>query len=192
MDSYNLSYTPGFEQQKRLSDLARRCRGINGWGVQELLQHAATANYKADIDLKLDFLEDEVERFENQFCSQTAREQLCISEEEHAACQRVADAFSEIYSADLLVLDAGRYGFVKLQYFHPPFGYDEAGIFTTGKDLFNDLWNEWISLRFLAFTKGTPLADLDYQDMFQCLPAEKQQEFMDKRNYFLSRSRITL
>lgn len=114
MDSYNLSYTPGFEQQKRLSDLARRCRGINGWGVQELLQHATTANYKADIDLKIDFLEDEVDRFENQFCRQAAREQLCISNEEHAACQRVADAFSEIYSADLLVLDAGRYGFVKI------------------------------------------------------------------------------
>lgn len=192
MDSYNLSYTLGFEQQKRLSDLARRCREINGWGVQELLQHAVTANYKADIDLKLDFLEDEVDRLENQFCRQTAREQLCISDEEHAACQRVADAFSEIYSADLLVLDAGRYGFVKLQYFHPPFGYDEAGIFTTGKDLFNDLWNEWISLRLLALTKGTPLADLDYQDMFQCLPSEKQQEFMDMRDYFLDRSGITL
>ena len=64
MDSCNLSYTLGFEQQKRLSDLARRCRGINGWGVQELLQHAATAFYKADIDLKLDFLEDEVARLE--------------------------------------------------------------------------------------------------------------------------------
>ena len=44
----------------------------------------------------------------------------------------------------------------------------------------------------LALTKGTPLADLDYQDMFQCLPAKKQQEFMDKRNYFLERSRISL
>lgn len=192
MDSCNLSYTLGFEQQKRLSDLARRCRGINGWGVQELLQHAATANYKADIDLKLDFLEDEVSLLESQSCRQAAREQLCISEEEHAACQRVADAFSEIYSADLLVLDAGSYGFVKLQYFHPPFGYDEADIFTTGKDLFNDLWNEWISLRLLALTKGTPLANLDYQDMFQCLPAEKQQEFLDKRDYFLDRSGITL
>lgn len=192
MDSYNLSYIPGVEQQKRLSDLARRCKGINGWSVQELLQHAATANYKADIDLKLDFWEDEVERFENQFCSQTAKEQLCISEEEHAACQRVADAFSEIYSANLLVFDAGSYGFVKLQYFHLPFGYDKADIFTTGKDLFNDLWNEGISLRLLALTKGTPLADLDYQDMFQCLPANKQQEFLDKRDYFLDRSGITL
>ena len=192
MDSYNLSYTPGFEQQKRLSDLARRCRGINGWGVQELLQHAATSNCRAEIELKLDFLEDEVSLLESQSCRQTAREQLCISGEEHAACRRVADVFSEIYSADLLVLDAGRYGFVKLQYFHPPFGYDEAGIFTTGKDLFNDLWNEWLTIRLLALTKGTPLADLDYQVMFQYLPVEKQQELMDKRDYFLGRSGITL
>ena len=161
-------------------------------GVQNLLQHAATANYKADIDLKLDFLEDEVARFENQFCIQTVRDQLCISDEEHANCQWVADTFSEIYSAGLLILDAGRYGFVKLQYFHPPFGVDEAGIFTTSKDLFNDLWNEWISLRLLALTKGTPLADLDYQDMFQCLPAEKQQEFMDKQRYFIGRYGIRL
>ena len=192
MDSYNLSYTPGFEQQKRLSDLARRCREINGWGVQELLQHAATANCRAEIELKLDFLEDEVSLLESQSCRQAAKEQLCISGEEHAACRRVADAFSEIYSADLLVLDAGRYGFVKLQYFHPPFGYDEAGIFTTGKDLFNDLWNEWLTIQLLALTKGTPLADLDYQVMFQYLPVEKQQELMDKRDYFLSRSGITL
>ena len=192
MDSYNLSYTLGFEQQKRLSDLARRSRDINGWGEHELLQHAATANCRAEIELKLDFLEDEVSLLESQSCRQAAKEQLCISGEEHAACRRVADAFSEIYSADLLVLDAGRYGFVKLQYFHPPFGYDEAGIFTTSKDLFNDLWNEWLTIQLLALTKGTPLADLDYQVMFQYLPVEKQQELMDKRDYFLSRSGITL
>ena len=147
MDSYNLSYTPGFEQQKRLSD--RPCQAVQG-------------NKRVG-------------------CAGAS-----------PACRRVADVFSEICSADLLVLDAGRYGFVKLQYFHPPFGYDEAGIFTTGKDLFNDLWNEWLTIRLLALTKGTPLADLDYQYMFQCLPAEKHQEFMDKRGYFLDRSGITL
>ena len=41
MDSYNLSYPLGFEQQKILSDLVWRCRGINGWGEQELLQQVA-------------------------------------------------------------------------------------------------------------------------------------------------------
>ena len=88
MDSYNLSYTPGFEQQKRLSDLARRCRGINGWGVQELLQHAATANSKAEIELKLDFLEDEVVRLETEDHVAAVKERLCITDGERAGCLR--------------------------------------------------------------------------------------------------------
>ncbi len=192
MDSYNLSYSLGFEQQKRLSDLARRCRDINGWGGQELLQHAATANSKAEIDLKLDFLEDEVARLETMEHTRAAKEQLHITDGERAACRKVADAFSEMYDADLLVLDAGRYGFVKLQYYSHPFGYEDAGIFTSGRDLFNELWNEWLNTRLLALTKGTPMADLDYQDMFQCLPAEKQQDILDKRRFFLDRSGISL
>lgn len=44
----------------------------------------------------------------------------------------------------------------------------------------------------LSLSKGTPMADQDYQDMFQCLPAEKQQKLMDKRNYFLDCSIISL
>lgn len=102
------------------------------------------------------------------------------------------EAFRELYSIDLMVLDAGRYGFVKLQYYHHPFGFDETGIFTSAGDLFNELWNEWLTIRLLALSKGTPMADLDYQDMFQCLPAETQQKFMDKRNDFLDRSGISL
>lgn len=192
MDSYNLSYTPGFEQQKRLSDLARRCQGINGWGVQELLQHAATANTKAEIELKLDFLEYEVSRLENEEHTRAVKEQLCISDGERAACLKVVEAFRELYSIDFLVLDAGRYGFVKLQYYCHPFGFDETGIFTSAGDLFNELWNEWLTLRLLALSKGTPLAELDYQDIFQCLPAEEQRELMDKRDYFLARSGISL
>ena len=64
MDSYNLSYTLDPEQCKTLSGLARRCRDINGWGPQELLQYAATANSQAEIDLKLDFLQDTVAHLE--------------------------------------------------------------------------------------------------------------------------------
>ena len=192
MDSYNLSYTLGIDQQKRLSNLARRCRGINGWGKQELLQHAATANSKADIDLKLDFLEGEIVRLETEEHVTATKKQLCITDEERANCQKVMEAFKELYSVDLIVLDAGRYGFVKLQDYHYPFGFDEADIFTSAKDLFDALWNEWLTTRLLALSKGTPLADLDYQDIFQSLPAEKQQELMDKRLHFLERSRISL
>ena len=64
MDSYSLSYTLDPEQGWILSGLVRRCRDINGWGSQELLQYAATANSLAEVDLKLDFLQDAVTHLE--------------------------------------------------------------------------------------------------------------------------------
>ena len=57
MNSYKLDYTLGIDQQKTLSVLARRFREINGWGEQELLQYAAAANSKAEIEMKLQFLQ---------------------------------------------------------------------------------------------------------------------------------------
>ncbi len=192
MDSYNLSYTLDPEQNKTLSGLARRCRCINGWGTQELLQYAATANSQAEIDLKLDFLQDVVTHLENTNQTQAEKDRVRITEDERAVCRRVADAFAEMYSLDLMVLDAGQYGFVKLQYYKHPFGFDETGIFTSGRDLFDDLWGEWYSLRLLELTKGTPLADLDYQDMFRCLPEQQQKEILGRREYFLNLAGISL
>jgi|GEM_PF-140768 len=192
MDSYNLSYTLDPEQNKTLSGLARRCRGINGWGPQELLQYAATANSQAEIDLKLDFLQDEVMHLENAQHNQTEKNRVHISEDERLICRRVADAFAEMYSLDLMVLDAGQYGFVKLQYYQHPFSFDDTCIFTSGRDLFDDLWGEWYSMRLLELTEGTPLADLDYQDMFRCLPENQQKEILGKREYFLNLAGISL
>lgn len=192
MDSYSLSYTLDPEQDQILSGLARRCRNINGWGLQELLQYAATANFHAEIDLKLDFLQDTVTQLEIVNCRQAQKDSVRITEEERAVCRRVVDAFAEMYSLDLMVLDAGQYGFVKLQYYKHPFHFDYTCIFTSGRDLFDDLWGEWYSFRLLAITKGTPLAELDYQDMFRCLPEEQQKEILGKREHFLVLAGISL
>ncbi len=192
MDSYSLSYTLDPEQSKILSGLARRCRDINGWGPQDLLQYAATANSQAEIDLKLDFLQDEVMHLENAQHNQTEKNRVRITEEERLVCRRVVDAFAEMYSLDLMVLDAGQYGFVKLQYYQHPFSFDDTCIFTSGRDLFDDLWGEWYSMRLLELTEGTPLADLDYQDMFRCLPEKQQNEILGKREYFLGLAGISL
>ena len=192
MNSYKLDYTLGIDQQKKLSELARRCREINGWGEQELLQYAATANSKAEIEMKLQFLQEAVPLLEDENKKETLKNQLRITKEEHSRCRKVADAFAELYSIDLLVLDAGIYGFVKLQYYHHPFGYDDTDIFTSGTDLFNDLWNEWLSTQLLSLAKGTPMADLDYQDILRCLPVEKQKELMERKDCFLERAGISL
>lgn len=192
MDSYNLTFTFGPEQNNILLGLARRCGDINGWDPQKLLQYAAMANSKAEIDLKLNFLQDAVTHLETVNSIQCEKNRIRITEEERGICHRVSDAFAEMYSIDLMVLDAKQYGFVKLQYYNHPFGFEEARIFTSGKDLFSDLWVEWYSQRLLDLAKDTPLANLDYQDIFHCLPKEQQNEILDKREYFLNRSGISL
>ena len=41
-----------------------------------------------------------------------------ITEEQRARCRTVADAFAELYDlTDVVVADAGRFGFVRLQFF---------------------------------------------------------------------------
>ena len=46
-----------------------------------------------------------------------------ISDEEREKCRRVAEAFVELEDVDIVVVDVGRYGFVKLQYYTPPTGF---------------------------------------------------------------------
>ena len=57
-----------------------------------------------------------------------------ITDDEREKCRKVADAFAELYEIEnILVVDAGRYGFVKLQYYRPPQGFEDAITFT-GKE----------------------------------------------------------
>ena len=66
---------------------------------------------------------------------------IYITDEERAKCQKVADAFAELYEmADIVVLDVGRYGFVMLKYYTPPHGFEEDATFTDSKALFEALW----------------------------------------------------
>lgn len=112
-----------------------------------------------------------------------------ITDEERMKCRKVADAFAELYEmTDIAVVDAGKYGFVKLQYYKLPRGFDTATTFRDSGLLFNDLWEEWLYDQLLSSAIGTPIADFEYEDIFKCLPKEKQGELMTKRDYFKERS----
>lgn len=119
------------------------------------------------------------------------KKQTYITDEETINCQKVADVFAELYeSEDLLVLNAGRYGFVKLQYFNVQFGFDTAYIFVDSRSLFDDLWREWLYTQLLNLAAGTPMEDMDYADILKCLPEEKQKELSDKRIYYAEKTGI--
>lgn len=83
--------------------------------------------------------------------------QIYITEEERAKCQKIADAFAELYEMEnIVVLDVGRYGFVKLQYYKSPHGFEDVVTYTDSKVMFEDLWQEWLDTKLYLIAKGTP------------------------------------
>lgn len=111
--------------------------------------------------------------------------QIYITEEERRKCQKVVDAYAELYEKeDIVVLDAGKYGFVKLQYYKFNFGFYNNVIFTNSQELFDDLWKEWFHMQLLILAKETTMTEIRYDDIFNCQSKEKQKEIMSKRHYF--------
>ncbi len=100
--------------------------------------------------------------------------QVYITEEERAKCQKVTDAFAELYEMEkIVVLDAGRYGFVELKYYKPPHGFEEDATFTDGRALFDALWQEWFDTTLHLTAKKMQLDNIIYEEVFNCLSKEK-------------------
>ena len=107
-----------------------------------------------------------------------------ITEEEQEKCRRVADAFAELEDVDVVVVDVGRYGFVKLQYYTPPTGFENDFTFTDSMKLFDDLWEEWLNTKLYLLAKGTPMLEKGYKGIFESLSKEKQSELIVRKANF--------
>ena len=119
--------------------------------------------------------------------------QVYITEEERAKCQKVVDAFAELYEMEnIVVLDAGRYGFVELKYYKPPHGFEEDATFTDSKALFEALWQEWFDTTLYLVAREMKLNDILYQEVFNHLPKEKQSVIIEKKVDFARKAGIYL
>jgi len=101
--------------------------------------------------------------------------EIYITDSEREKCRKVAN---------ILVVDAGRYGFVKLQYYRPPQSFEDAITFTDSRSMFENLWEEWLDTQLFLLEKGTPMAGMGYNEIFRCLPKEKQEELMNRKAGF--------
>lgn len=113
-----------------------------------------------------------------------------ITEEEQKKCRKVADAFSELEDMDIVVVDVGRYGFVKLQYYTPPTGFENDFTFTDSRRLFEDLWEEWLHTQIIMLAREMKIEDIDYDDIFRRLPEEKRDELMGRKQHFIKAAGI--
>ena len=119
-------------------------------------------------------------------------EKKYISDEEHEKCRRVAEAFAELEDVDIVVIDVGRYGFVKLQYYTPPTGFENDFTFTDSKELFEDLYEEWLHTQLIALAREMNVNDIEYDDIYRRLTEEQHKELEEKKKVFAQRSGIVL
>lgn len=50
--------------------------------------------------------------------------------------------------------------------------------------MFENLWEEWLDTQLFLLAKGTPMAGMGYNEIFQCLSKEKQEELMNRKAGF--------
>ena len=116
-----------------------------------------------------------------------------ITEEEHKKCQKVADAFAELYEIEnIVVLDVGRYGFVKLQYYSKERGFENDFTFTNSRNLFDDLWQEWRDTKLIQRAMDTPMQGMDYDEIFNFLSEQEQKELSDRKKDLAAAAGIEL
>ena len=119
--------------------------------------------------------------------------QVYITEEERAKCQKVVDAFAELYEMEnIVVIDVGRYGFVELKYYKLPHGFEDSITFTDSMALFEGLWEEWLNTKLYLMAKGTPLLEKGYKGVFESLSEEKQSELIVRKADFAKTAEICL
>ena len=120
--------------------------------------------------------------------------QVYITEEEREKCHKVIDAFAELYEIedeDILLIDVGRYGFVKLQCYTPSYGFEELDTYTDSNSLFEGLWDEWFNLNVFLLAKEMQLDDVLYEELFNSLPKGKQLELIGRKDDFAKKAGIT-
>ena len=109
-----------------------------------------------------------------------------VTEEERISGRKVMEAFSEMYEEqDIIVVEAGNYGFVRLQWLRER-EFEIARVYSDSGELFDDLWEIWFDYHVLMPVLGTSAVELDYEEIFRLLPEDKQEELVRKREYFQS------
>ena len=120
-------------------------------------------------------------------------QKVYITEEEREKCRKVIDAFAELYEIedeDIIVVDVGRYGFIKLQCYTPSYGFEVLDTYTDSNSLFEGLWDEWLSLNVFLLAQEMQLDDILYEDVFNILPKEKQSELIGRKADFAKKAGI--
>lgn len=118
-----------------------------------------------------------------------------ISERERKKCKIISEIFSGLCKAlDIVIMDTGKYGFVKMQYDEEEREFINISTFIDGDGLFEALWKDWLNEQLFTYALRPPYEFMDYEEIFEHLPKKRQMQLMAKRIYLRQKleEKITL
>lgn len=119
------------------------------------------------------------------------KKNIFITKNERKKCKKVAKAYAKLdKNNNIVIIDTGKYGFVKLSDYNPHDGFITMETFTDSKKLFNNLWEDWLITQLYLKVKGTILSEMDHEEIFQHLPESEQKIFTAKHRYFARKAGV--
>ncbi len=116
-----------------------------------------------------------------------------ITDIEYEKCCKVANAFKDLERENIMVVDAGRFGFLRLLYYRYPDGFDTVIPYTNSQKLFEDLWSDWLSEQLAKMKRKNPsLMIMEEAEILESLPKDLREELINKKFYFAEQAGITV
>lgn len=108
-----------------------------------------------------------------------------ISDREQKKCNIISEIFSGLCnSLDIVIMNTGKYGFVKMQYDEEEHEFINISTFMNGDELFEALWKDWLNEQIFTYALKPPYEFMDYEEIFEHQPKKRQIQLMAKRFYF--------
>lgn len=100
-----------------------------------------------------------------------------ISKEERKKCAAVKAIFDQALADDseIFIADAENYGYVILAWYDEERGFDSVETYTEAEDLFQDLLEQWETLKLYEYAETGGYVDDSHEEMVSRLTAEQKE-----------------
>lgn len=111
--------------------------------------------------------------------------ELTFTEEDRKKCLKVVEAFQEYFEdlGDTTVADCGKFGMMWLRWYDG-FEFGAQELHDNAYELFEALWTAWKEHQLLTPVLGTPVAELEYDELYDLLQPEQKKGYEQKKEYF--------
>lgn len=109
---------------------------------------------------------------------------------EREKCRHIAAIFNPYFESyeEHYIVEAGKYGFVFLNWYSErdsDYGsFDHCNTFTESKDLFEGVWDEYLSHEIFIFAQKMDLLELEDEEILERMSSNEREALLSKKEEF--------